>query len=171
MEAIRSGQSLRSRRYRNRRLGEFLKELELTEGRATGIPTIQDELRDNGSPQATNETDEERSHFLIDIPCHPDFITYQVVLHKDFTIDDPKDGPKGETKKVSDRQGFILLLIKDNDLITIQEISQKIKVSEKNVKRELAVLQEKGILTREGFELEDASLASILASFSSSGDL
>jgi DeoR/GlpR family transcriptional regulator of sugar metabolism len=72
---------------------------------------------------------------------------------------------------VSDRQGFILLLIKDNDLITIQEISQKIKVSEKNVKRELAVLQEKGILTREGFELEDASLASILASFSSSGDL
>ena len=72
---------------------------------------------------------------------------------------------------MSDRQGFILLLIKDNDLITIQEISQKIKVSEKNVKRELAVLQEKGILTREGFELEDASLASILASFSSSGDL
>ena len=58
---------------------------------------------------------------------------------------------------MSDRQGFILLLIKDNDLITIQEISQKIKVSEKNVKRELAVLQEKGILTREGFELEDAS--------------
>ena len=72
---------------------------------------------------------------------------------------------------MSDRQGFILLLIKDNDLITIQEISQKIKVSEKNVKRELAVLQEKGILTREGFELEDASLASILASFSSYGDL
>ena len=74
MEAIRSGQSLRSRRYRNRRLGEFLKELELTEGRATGIPTIQDELHDNGSPQATIETDEERSYFLIDIPCHPDFI-------------------------------------------------------------------------------------------------
>jgi hypothetical protein len=31
---------VRSRRYRNRRLGEFLKELELTEGRATGIPTL-----------------------------------------------------------------------------------------------------------------------------------
>ena len=74
MEAIRSGQSLRSRRYRNRRLGEFLKELELTEVRATGIPTLEDELRDNGSPQATIETDEEGSYFLIDIPCHPDFI-------------------------------------------------------------------------------------------------
>jgi len=27
-----------SRRYRNRRIGEFLKELNLTEGRSTGIP-------------------------------------------------------------------------------------------------------------------------------------
>ena len=80
MEAVRSGQSLRSRRYRNRRLGEFLKELELTEGRATGIPTIQDELHDNGSPQATIETDEERTYFLIDIPCHLYFIKEQVIL-------------------------------------------------------------------------------------------
>ena len=29
-----------SKRYRNRRLGEYLKELEMTEGRSTGIPTI-----------------------------------------------------------------------------------------------------------------------------------
>ena len=74
MEAVRIGQSLRSRRYRNRRLGEFLKELDLTEGRATGIPTIQEKLLNNGSPQATIETDEERTYFLIDIPCHPDFV-------------------------------------------------------------------------------------------------
>ena len=64
--------------------------------------------------------------------------------------DDPKDGLKEVLKKVSDRQGIILLLIKANDLITIQEMSQKIKVSEKTIKRELAILQEKGILTREG---------------------
>ena len=29
-----------SRRYRNRRIGEFLKELDMTEGRGTGIPKI-----------------------------------------------------------------------------------------------------------------------------------
>ena len=52
LEAVQKGISLRSRRYRNRRLGEFLKELEFTEGRATGIPTIQDELQANGSPEA-----------------------------------------------------------------------------------------------------------------------
>ena len=33
----------------NRRSGDYLKELQLSEGRATGIPTIQDELRKNGS--------------------------------------------------------------------------------------------------------------------------
>ncbi|MFO7723533.1 MAG: ATP-binding protein, partial [Bacteroidales bacterium] len=39
LEAFSQGQG-RSRRYRNRRLGEFLKELELTERRATGIPLV-----------------------------------------------------------------------------------------------------------------------------------
>ena len=150
MEAVQKGISLRSRRYRNRRLGEFLKELDLTEGRATGIPTIQDELKANGSPQATIETDEERSYFLIDIPCHPNFIKEQVILNKDVVKDDPKDDPKEVLAEVSDRQGLILLLIKANDLITIQEMTQKVKVSEKTIKRELAVLQEKGFLTREG---------------------
>lgn len=48
MESLKEANILRSRRYRNRRLGEFLKELDLTEGRATGIPTIQKKLRENG---------------------------------------------------------------------------------------------------------------------------
>ena len=38
---IRKGQHrIVARDYRNRRIGDFLKELELTEGRATGFPTI-----------------------------------------------------------------------------------------------------------------------------------
>lgn len=74
IQAIKEAKSLRSRRYRNRRLGEFLKELDLTEGRATGIPTIQKALAENGSQPATIETDEARTFFLIDIPCHPDFM-------------------------------------------------------------------------------------------------
>ncbi len=74
MDSIREANMLRSRRYRNRRLGEFLKELDLTEGRATGIPTIQKKLRENGAPKAVIETDEARTYFLIDIPCRIDFV-------------------------------------------------------------------------------------------------
>ena len=39
-----------SRRYRNRRIGEFLKEMHLTEGRNTGFRKIRNALRNNGSP-------------------------------------------------------------------------------------------------------------------------
>ena len=59
-----------SKRYRNRRLGEYLKELDMTEGRSTGIPTIQNVLENNGSPRATVVTDEDRTFFRITIPCH-----------------------------------------------------------------------------------------------------
>ncbi|MDP4272674.1 MAG: hypothetical protein Q8907_00155 [Bacteroidota bacterium] len=41
---------IKPRRYRNRRLGDFLKELYLTEGKATGIPRIKKAMKDNGSP-------------------------------------------------------------------------------------------------------------------------
>ena len=64
-----------SRRYRNRRIGEFLKELELTEGRSTGIPKILRAVEQNGSPRPDFETDEDRSYFLIRFPAHPDVST------------------------------------------------------------------------------------------------
>ena len=72
-DAIQKAERLKSRRYRNRRLGDYLKELRLSEGRATGIPTIQDELRKNGSGLAKIETDEDRTYFLIEIPCREGF--------------------------------------------------------------------------------------------------
>ena len=59
---------------------------------------------------------------------------------------DPKDGPK----ELSERQILILNFIKDNDLITIHQMAQKVNVSEKTIKRELAILQGKGFLTCEG---------------------
>ena len=73
LDAIHKAEHLKSRRYRNRRLGDYLKELQLSEGRATGIPTIQDELRKNGSEPARIETDEDRTYFLIEIPCKEGF--------------------------------------------------------------------------------------------------
>ena len=146
MEAVQKGISLRSRRYRNRRLGEFLKELDLTEGRATGIPTIQDELKDNGSLQATIETDEERTYFLIDIPCHPDFIKEQFILNKDVV--------KDVVKELSERQKIILDFITEDPALTAKEMSERMSgktgVVPRTIQRDLAELQAKGIITREG---------------------
>jgi len=62
---------IRARRYRNRRIGEFLKELRLTEGRGTGIPTINSALAQNGSGKPKFDTDgADRRYFIVDIPIH-----------------------------------------------------------------------------------------------------
>ena len=60
-----------AREYRNRRIGDFLKELQLTEGRGTGFPAIYDALEANGSPKPVFETDEESTYFLTTILAHP----------------------------------------------------------------------------------------------------
>ena len=73
IEVIEEGVRFKTRMYRNRRLGEFLKELDLTEGRCTGIPTIQEELEKNGSPRAFFETDEDRRAVCVTIPIQPEF--------------------------------------------------------------------------------------------------
>ena len=71
MDDLRRGRAV-SRRYRNRRIGEFLKELDLAEGRSTGIPKILRAMEANGSPPPEFETDEDRTSFLIRLPAHPD---------------------------------------------------------------------------------------------------
>ena len=62
-----------SRSYRNSRLGDFLKELGLTEGRATGIPKIRHIMNQNGSPEPKFETDMDRTNFLTTLYVHPYF--------------------------------------------------------------------------------------------------
>ncbi len=70
LEQLRAGRA-QPRRYRNRRIGEFLKELEFTEGRSTGIPKIIRAMRKNGSPPAEFDFDEDHSYFMVRLPIHP----------------------------------------------------------------------------------------------------
>jgi len=51
-------------KYLNRRIGDFLKELHLTEGKGTGIPKIRRAMRNNGSQEPIFETDDARSYFV-----------------------------------------------------------------------------------------------------------
>ena len=67
LAALREGKAV-AHRYRNRRIGEFLKELELSEGRGTGIPKILHAMKRNGSPEPQFETDQDRSYFVARLP-------------------------------------------------------------------------------------------------------
>ena len=62
-----------SRRYRNRRIGDFLKELKLIEGRNTGIPTMLRSMKKNGSALPEFITDEDRTYFTVILPIHNSF--------------------------------------------------------------------------------------------------
>ncbi|KAA6302888.1 MAG: hypothetical protein EZS26_001058 [Candidatus Ordinivivax streblomastigis] len=76
-----------SREYRNRRIGGFLKELDLTEGRGTGFPIIYRKMEQNGSPEPIFETDDIHTHFLAILPIHPEFLKGETETEK---IDLPK---------------------------------------------------------------------------------
>lgn len=140
-----------SHRYKNNRLGDFLKELDLTEGRCTGIPTIQEELAKNGSPRAFIETDEDRSYFLMYIPVHEgcgNVVTLKEQkedLHKDYpkiTQRLPKDCPKVAQSTLE--------LIMQNPSITIKQLSEDLALSEKTIKNRLALLKKGGFIVRVG---------------------
>jgi ATP-dependent DNA helicase RecG len=73
MKELHSGH-FATRRYRNRRIGEFLKELSLTEGRGTGVPKMLKAMRLNGSSPPIFQTDDDRTYFLVRLPLHPAFI-------------------------------------------------------------------------------------------------
>jgi ATP-dependent DNA helicase RecG len=103
-----------ARRYRNRRIGEFLKELKLTEGRSTGIPTIRDAMRRNGSPPPKFKTDMGRTYFLVELPIHPQMKEAQVKAQVKAQVDLNeterrilavlRDGPKA-TKEIASALG------------------------------------------------------------------
>lgn len=60
----------RQRTFEGVHIGEFLKELDLTEVRATGIPKILKVMAAYGSPVPVFESDDERTSFVIRLPVH-----------------------------------------------------------------------------------------------------
>ena len=154
-EAIEKGDMLRSRRYRNRRLGDFLKELDLTEGRSTGVPTIQAKLAENGSPRAVFETTDDRLTFLVTIPVHE-----RCIEGSETPTTSSKKGEFGSEKsseitiagseitvKSSEK---ILAQIKQKPTISAAEIAMQIEMSSRGVEKQIRKLREKGVIKRIG---------------------
>lgn len=110
--------SIRAKIYRNRRIGDFLKELHLIEGRNTGFPNAIKALRENGSDLLTFDMDENRSYLSVTIPVHSYFLgksekTDKKAAYENLIINVLKNAPltltelaiamgyKGITKKLT----------------------------------------------------------------------
>jgi ATP-dependent DNA helicase RecG len=85
LDDLRKG-IIRNPRSRNRRIGDFLKELDMTEGRGTGIPIIRKEMKNNGSPEPRFETGDDYSYFITTLPIHPVFLENETLNEKEDEI-------------------------------------------------------------------------------------
>lgn len=142
---------LKSRRYRNRRLGDFLKELDLTEGRSTGVPTIQAKLAENGSPRAIFETTDDRLTFLVTIPIHEECSDSSETKSESLGTQLKSSGTQlkssGTRQKTSDK---IIEMIKKDPQITAPQIAMELGISTRGVEKNLRQLRETGTLKRVG---------------------
>ena len=134
-----------NRRYRNRRIGDFLKELHLTEGRNTGFKKILDALEKNGSPKPEFETDDVRSYFITRFFIHEGFV--------ELSHEEPKRSQKGaekEPKKGAKRKNEILEKLTRNPMMTQSQLMEELSLTRKQIQSEIKKLQEEGLLEREG---------------------
>ena len=134
-----------SRRYRNRRIGEFLKELHLTEGRNTGFQKIIRALSANGSPMPLFETDEDRTFFLTTLFVHPDF-----TMSNENENEIVNDNEELVHAKRKNYDSLVLEEIKNNPHITIATIAANIGTSKSTVSRSIRKLKDENKIRRDG---------------------
>ena len=148
-KTIAEGKRFVSRYYRNRRLGEFLKELDLSEGHSSGIPTIQEELEKNGSPRAEFFTDEDRRAMRIRIPIHPAF------LEDDQMENDNLLQNETSLKQVLKPKDFeklvdVISVLEVKREISVQEVMEITRKSRTTAWRYMKTLVELGVVEAEG---------------------
>lgn len=125
--------------YRNSRIGDFLKELDMTEGRGTGIPKIRKFMTQNKSEEPIFETDEDRVYFLTILKNkYPN-------LKEDNNSD--KEKVVNNNDEITDK---ILKLIKKNGNITIKELEEKTGLTKRKIEYKISKLKSEGIICRKG---------------------
>lgn len=132
---------VRARKYRNRRIGEFFKELDLSEKQSTGIPTILAELKKNGSPMPEFETDAERNYLETTIKIRDGFDSKSKVSDK-------------MSDKMSDKQkvfySFLMEAFKSSEYVTTKIMTEYSDMAESTARRYLNQFCEMQIIKSDG---------------------
>jgi len=119
-QAMLKKQRVVARDYRNRKIGGFLKELKLKEGRGTGLPIIHSSMEENGSPPPVFETDENNAYFLCILRVHP--LTNSILGSQDgLRRDDDKANKINELSGISPYLSLSVSELGDRDKEAIRE--------------------------------------------------
>ena len=124
-------------------------ELDLTEGRCTGIPTIQGMLERNGSPKAVFETDDDRLSLCVTIPIQPEYYkgmdrvaTTQSTTQSTTQLTTQSSLPENALK--------IYKLISGDVSLTQKAISEILDMNVNTVKYHVRSLMKNGFISRNG---------------------
>lgn len=120
----------------------------MTEGRSTGIPTIQNVLKANGSPRAAVVTDEERTFFRITIPCHEGAgnIIADIAKREGSPISTNEGSPISSPNTAD----AIIAMITENPNISTSMMAGKLGISKRAVIKHTNQLQLDGKIKRNG---------------------
>ena len=105
-------------------------------------------MKRNGSPKAIIETDQDRSFFLIRIPCHPDFVHRDGIEDINDTINDTINDIVNDT--VKQRLAKMLQLLIQNPSLSKKQLALELGVSVPTISRDLSLLIEYQMIVREG---------------------
>lgn len=110
-----------SSRYRNRRIGDFLKELKMVEGRNTGVPLIIHAMKQNGSDLPEFISDEARTYFRVVLPIHPVFQTER--KQNEHPAQEQRTGSRRRTRE--ELKQLIIVALRQEDL-SMREIASQL---------------------------------------------
>jgi len=138
---------IRGRKYRNRRIGELFKEIDLSEKKGTGISKILRELKQNGSPKPEFEMDEERNYLNTIIHIHEGFEKVDVVpeINKNETSFETSLKQVLKQKDL-ERLYPIVEFLDENKQITIQQVMELLNKSRTTAWRYMKILVETGLV-------------------------
>ncbi len=152
-----------NRRYRNRRIGEFLKEMHLTEGRNTGFGKIAKALESNGSPKPLFETDDDRTFFAVTIFANPIFEEEPENENTDFEGNpdenegnpsdfegNPDENEGNPDEALNKKEMLIFNAIKEDPGLSAEKLSKKLELSKSTVERITGKLKKLEYIKRSG---------------------
>ncbi len=136
---------IKGRKYRNRRIGELFKEIDLSEKKGTGIPKILRELRNNGSPKPEFDMDEDRTYLNTIIHIRDGFD-----INNQMSESMSKSMSESMSELEKERMKTILQYLDFNKEINSSNAAQLLEVEIKTASRLLSKAEKLDVLKSSG---------------------
>jgi ATP-dependent DNA helicase RecG len=149
MTQFKAGKAI-ARRYRNRRIGEFLKEIDLSEKKSTGITKILRALEINNSPLPDFETDDDRNYLITTIKMNPVFGKKGMSAESENERSFERSLSEVLSEVEIGKMAQIIKHLQEHGSVTPKEAMVVTGKSAATVRRYLAILCDKDILTMRG---------------------